>query len=85
MIQNVYFIEPRTDDSSLIHLLYVVIHGLSLKDLVCCTDNFVRALGGKSHYCPYPLLGISNDRARIIERTVYKICVIRPVRICVRT
>ena len=40
----------------------------SLKDLVCCTDNFVRALGGKWHYCPHSLLGINNLRSRMHNR-----------------
>ena len=39
-----------------------------MKDLVCCTDSFVRALGGKSHYCPLSLLGISNLRSRTHHR-----------------
>jgi hypothetical protein len=64
IIQNIYFIELWTDNSSPVCLLYVVIYGLSLKELVCCTDSFVRALGGKSHYCPHSLLGISNLRSR---------------------
>jgi hypothetical protein len=65
MIQNIHFIGPRTENYSLIYLLYVVISevGLSMKDVVCCTDNFVRALGGKSHYCPNSLLGINNLRS----------------------
>jgi hypothetical protein len=58
MIQNIYFIGPGTENYSLIYLIRVV--GLSMKDLVCCTQNFVRALGGKSHYCPHSLLGINN-------------------------
>ena len=66
--KNIQFIEPRTDNSSLVYLLYVVIRGLSLKDLVCCTDNFVGTLGGKSHYCPHSLLGISNLRSRTHNR-----------------
>jgi len=39
-----------------------------MKDLVCCTDNFVRALSGKPHYCPHSLLCISNIRSRMHNR-----------------
>jgi hypothetical protein len=67
MIQKLYFIEPRTDNSSLIYLLYAVIDGLSMKDLVCCTENSDRALGGESHYCPRSSLGSSNLRSFIYE------------------